>query len=275
MISLITSLYKSDRYLNKFSKQLKFFSAELKSKNIPFEIIAIANDPTEREKLFGKEFSGEPWFSFISVGRESVYATFNRGVSLAKGDKIGLWNSDDTRFAGALVEAEQLFARGAELIYFPFFIKRYLKLGSWYLPLPVMQKIDKQVPEFNAATSAEFKRNMNCGPFFLFTKTLYQKTGPFDEQFKIAGDFDWCARAAYQTQKFIKAKSLGGIFRVDGGGLSTGINPRRTAENNIVFMRNHALDKIGVADESIIKQYRPGHLLRAGNFSELLPLRQF
>jgi hypothetical protein len=241
---------------------------QLKGKNVPFEIIAIANDPTAREKQFEQEFFGEPWFSFISVGRESVYASFNRGVALAKGDKIGLWNVDDIRFAGAITEAEDLFTQGAELVYFPFYIKRYFKIGLWYLPLP-RQKIDKQIPEFNAATSPEFKKSMFCGPFFIFTKSLYEKVGPFDEQLKISGDFDWCTRAAYKTDKFAKAKSIAGVFRVDGGGLSAGANPRRTAENNIVYIRSHAWDKMAVAQDVLMMQYRAKHIKTNNNFFKL------
>lgn len=267
MISIITSLYQSDRYLGKFSKDLKNFTQELKGNNIPFEIIIIANEPTAREKQLEKEFSGEPWFLFVSVEREPVFATWNRGVSLAKGEVIGFWNADDVRFASAVIEARNLFAQGAELVHFPFVIKRYLKLGPWYLPLP-SQKIDRQIPEFNAKTSSEFKKSMFCGPFFMFKKLLYEKVGPFDEQFKIAGDFDWCVRAANKTERFEKAKSLGGVFRVDGGGLSAGANPRRTAENNIVYMRNHAWDKMAVAEDIIIRQYRPKYLKVGEKFLE-------
>ncbi len=163
-----------------------------------------------------------------------------------------------------------MFAKGAELVYFPFYVKRYFKVGSWYLPLP-LNKIDQQIPEFNEETSSFFQSNMFCGPFFLFTKVLYQKVGSFDfdEQFKIAGDFDWCARAAYKTDKFVKAKSLGGVFRVDGGGLSAGVNPRRVAENNIVYARNHAWEKMAVAEDLIIKQYSLKFIKAGGAHSHI------
>ncbi len=105
MISIITSLYKSDRYLDRFRKKLKEFVQYLEFKNFPFEIIVIANNPTVREKRLEKEFAGKNWFSFVSVERESVFATFNRGVSLAKGEILGFWNVDDIRFPSALLEA--------------------------------------------------------------------------------------------------------------------------------------------------------------------------
>ncbi|MBL8030476.1 MAG: hypothetical protein JNN11_04480, partial [Candidatus Doudnabacteria bacterium] len=61
---------------------------------------------------------------------------------------------------------------------------------------------------------------------------------PFDEQFKIAGDFDWCVRAVKAIEKVKKAKNLGGIFRVDGGGLSAGGSERQKWENSVVSFRS-------------------------------------
>lgn len=263
MISIISSLYKSDRYLGRFQQALARFAQVSQNAGVDFELIVIANDPTARERQFEKEFKNESWFSFVAVGRESVFASFNRGFGLARGKILGFWNADDVRYASALVEAQGLFGKGAELVYFPFVVKRYFKIGPWYLPLP-SQKIDRQIPEYNEETSQQFKNSMFCGPFFMFTKALYQKVGPFDEQFKIAGDFDWCVRAAHKTNKFVKAKSLGGIFRVDGGGLSAGTNPKRMAENNVVYMRNHVWDKLTLANDLIIKEYRVHHILVGG-----------
>ena len=268
MISIISSLYKSDRHLNQFQKALKGFAQGLQRAGVDFEIIAIANEPTEAEKKFAADFSNQPWFKFTEAARESLYASWNRGINLALGGVVGFWNADDVRFAESIVEADRVFAQGAELVYFPFIVKRYLSFGGLSLPLPG-QTMDKQIPEFNAASLSDFKKSMFCGPFFMFTKSLYEKVGPFDEQFKIVGDFDWCTRAAKKTDKFVKAKTIGGIFRVDGGGLSAGTNPRRVAENNIVYSRNRAWEKIAVAEDLVIKQYRPHHVLARG---ELRPI---
>ena len=268
MISIISSLYKSGRHLNQFQKALKGFAQDLQRAGVDFEIIAIVNEPTEAEKKFAADFANQPWFKFTEAAREPLYASWNRGINLARGGVVGFWNADDVRFAESVIEAGRLFAQGAELVYFPFIVKRYLSIGSLSLPLPG-QTMDKQIPEFNATSLSDFKKSMFCGPFFMFTKSLYEKVGPFDEQFKIAGDFDWCARAAHKTDKFVKAKTVGGVFRVDGGGLSAGTNPRRVAENNVIYMRNHVWEKIVVAEDLIIKDYRPKNLKYQGVFSAI------
>ena len=265
MFSLITSLYRSDKYLDSFSRDLKNFADALNESKVEFELIAILNDPTTREIKFTEEFKGQPWFRFETVGREPLYATWNRGVALAKGEILGFWNVDDIRFPGVLVEARELFSRGFELVYFPFYIKRYFKIGSWYLPLP-SQKIDSRIPEYNAETRSQFFEDMNCGPFFMFSKELYNRVGPFDEQFKIAGDFDWCVRAAKVSEKFKKAKTPAGQFRVDGGGLSAGGSMRHTVENNLIYKRGSLTHKILPEDPEVAKAYKPEQMLKNGQW---------
>ncbi len=107
---------------------------------------------------------------------------------------------------------------------------------------------------------------MLCGPFFLFTKSLYARVGPFDEQFKIAGDFDWCVRAAKVSNGFVRGKTLAGEFRVDGGGLSAGGSERHAVENQIICQRHHIIDKIKPFGSSLLEQYRADAILYQGNY---------
>lgn len=268
MFSIITSLYRSDRYLDRFERELRHFVRYLQQRNLAFEILIIANDPTRREKELAEKFIGQPWFVFVSVGKEPLYATWNRGVSLAKGQAVGFWNADDVRYPEAMTEALTLFKQGAQLVYFPFKIARFLKIFGVFF-LARKQLIDKQVPEFNEHTRQEFQRSMLCGPFFMFTKDLYNKAGPFDEQFKIAGDFDWCVRAVKTTDKFVKAKTVAGEFRVDGGGLSSGGSARQVVENNIIYRRYGILDKIQPEDQELAKHYRFEAILFQGHYQRL------
>ena len=183
MVSIITSLYKSDNYLDAYTKNLKAFAGFLTAKGFPFEVIIIANEPTAREKQLQKDFAGQGWFKFMEVGREPLYASWNRGVDLSAGEIVGFWNVDDVRSPQAVVEAAELFKGGAELVYFPFVIKRYLKIFGRYFFIH-QREINKQVPEFNEASKKEFLRSMLCGPFFMFAKALYQKSARLTSSLK-------------------------------------------------------------------------------------------
>ncbi len=116
-ISIVTSLFLSDRYLDALTDHLKTFAKGLLNAGVSFEVIVIANKPTLREQQFGKDFSSKPWFRFIPVELEPLYASWNRGVEMAKGEVVGFWNADDVRYFEGVVEADQLFKNGAQLVY--------------------------------------------------------------------------------------------------------------------------------------------------------------
>lgn len=261
MISIITSLYNADQYVDAYAKHLSDFSDVLLKKNVAFEIIVIANDPTEKERGLNCMFKGNTWFRFIEVKREPLYATWNRGVAMANGGVIGFWNVDDIRRAEAIIDGLDLIDKGARLVYYPFTIKWYVTffkkgiLVKWRTIVP---------PRFERR---EFSRSMHCGPFFIFTKSLYDEVGPFDEQFKIVGDFDWCIRATKKTDAFALSNKSAGTFRVDGNGLSSGGKPIHVAENNVVYIRHSVSDKLEEVDRMFMDPYKPDSILHNGTYS--------
>lgn len=261
MISIITSLYKSDRYLDEYVKHVMVFADVLIKKGVVFEFVVIANDPTEKERGLMDIFGGRKWFRFVEVKREPLYATWNRGVDMANGDIIGFWNVDDVRGAEAFIDGLDLISKGAELVYYPFTIKWYVDL--LYMSILVRWKTISP-PSYERK---EFMRSMHCGPFFVFKKSLYKEVGPFDEQFKIVGDFDWCIRAAKKTDAFVLSKESAGTFRVDGTGLSSGGKPAHVAENNVVYIRHDVVDKLREVDQKFMKPYKPDRILYNGVYS--------
>ena len=60
------------------------FAKEAKKINLDFEINAIANDPSDAELVILKKLESEPWFNLRIVPHESIYASWNRGVSMSR-----------------------------------------------------------------------------------------------------------------------------------------------------------------------------------------------
>lgn len=233
MVSLITSIYRSEKYLQKYLKQVKVFSNILKQENIDFEIIVIANDSSEFEKkLFCSFLPGNEYLRYYEIPRESLYATWNRGVKLAKGDVVGFWNVDDERFSSAISSGAKSISEGQDLVYFPFIYKRFVKILSFSI---LAKKVIIQPALFDRE---RFKREMQIGPFFLFRKEFFYKVGPFDESFKIAGDYDWQTRAA-QFTNFCLSQEIAGIFTNDGSGLSGRKDKKQKEENSTILNRNN------------------------------------
>lgn len=238
MISIIISLYNSERYIDKLRVKLLKIATFFEKKNVKFEIIVVFNDPKEKELICIEALKKESWFCYLIVDRETVFASWNRGLKIAQGDAIGFWNADDTRFADAIIDGFNLIKNGADLVYFPFHIVWVLRFGS--VAIPVKYRHISPPPY----DQKEFSRSMHCGPFFMISKKFYNQVGPFDEQFKISGDFDWCVRAAKISKNIVRSKKNAGIFNVDGRGLSSGVNPQLVAENKVICKRHNIIDKI-------------------------------
>jgi glycosyltransferase involved in cell wall biosynthesis len=252
MTSIITAIFKSENYLAEYILHLKKFANILLAKQVAFEVLIISTFPSVKELELLKNLENCSWCKIHQFNSRGIYAAWNEGVSLAQGNLITPWNVDDIRFPNAIIEAGELVKRGADIVYFPFYLKRYLVLGPISFPV-VTRKIVGDVLKFE---KRKFEITMTAGPHFMFTKKSYEKVGPFDEQFKIAGDFDWCTRATFLNQQFVCAKEFSGIFRVDGRGLSAGRNRTLQAENNIVFMRRQALEKITPGLEDLVKDFQ-------------------
>ncbi len=249
MISFITSLYKSGDYLVKYCKRTQKVSNRLKRLGCDAEFVIIANEPDKKERVWLDRLAKNSNFHIYEVQRETLYASWNRGVNLARGNVLGFWNVDDSRSAASIIEAKKIFSEPVDLVYFPFSIIWFFKIFGFNLPVK-FRKI--KPPEFEPR---EFSRSMLCGPFFMFTKNFYNQVGPFDEQFKVCADFDWCIRAAKASGKFVLADSLGGVFRVDGAGLSAGRNNIRTMENNVIYTRHKIFDKLIKTDGKFGEEY--------------------
>jgi GT2 family glycosyltransferase len=269
MISIITAIYKSERYLAGYLREARKFADFLMQKSFSFEIIIVPTNPSQKEQDLLQTVVNESWCVIHPFSRLGIFGAWNEGFGLAKGEVLGPWNVDDIRFPEAVIEAHTFAQAGAEIIYFPFLLKRFLNLGPLALPV-LTRKVEGEVLEFE---KRKFQINMICGPHFMFTKKAFEKVGPFDEQFKIAGDFDWCARAAAKGLKFVCGKNYSGIFRVDGYGISTGRNRRLQAENNIIFTRQKAFEKVKSGLEDLVKDYQVNKILYHGNllnFPDLL-----
>ncbi len=236
MISFITSLYKSEKYLKTYLSAIDRFAKNISGKEIDFEIIIISNNTSRKEEDLLRSAESN-WFRVLKVELEGLYASWNRGISLAHGDYIAFWNVDDIRYANAVVDGIKLLQKESSLVYFPFWYKRYIRIAG----INVLAKKKLIIPpKFDRK---EFTESMHCGPFFMFSKDFYEKVGPFDESFKIAGDFEWCVRAA-QVSNFIKSNEIGGEFKNNGRSLSGGRNFLHIEENDRIYKKFSVFDKL-------------------------------
>lgn len=283
-VSIITSAYNSQPCLKRYFDALTRAINILAGNRILVEVVIVFNNATESEGLELKRFINDVSESKgvvinpLFVALESLYRSWNRGVRASSGRCICFWNVDDIRYPKALVKDVRLIENDVELIYFPFWnvhrrkisislnkiiskvaepfgIKKH-QFKSFILntPLVTLYKTERKLVTPPPFDRTEFTRSMHCGPFFMFHRSLFEKVGPFDEQFKIAGDFEWCVRAAKVTE-FALSNRIAGEMIIDDTNLTGVGNPIHVAENNVIYLRNGVLDKLQDIDEKLMQGY--------------------
>ncbi|MEI8248962.1 MAG: glycosyltransferase family 2 protein [Candidatus Taylorbacteria bacterium] len=226
MISIISSLYKSERHLPHFIKRVKRMSTYLEKKNIIHEFIILPNSPSEREKELLKEIESSEHVRILTRDRESLYATWNYAVKNARYEKICFWNVDDIRFGKGIISGIKDIDNGADIVYFSFLYFRYLRIKT----INILAKIKIKIPP--PFDRKRFSKEMLCDPFTMTCKKAFNTIGLFDETFYVAGDYEWCVRAAISGLNFKKNKTIAGIFTSDGTTLSGSKSTKHAEENS-------------------------------------------
>ncbi len=95
LVSIITPTFNSEKYLTKALNSI------LKQKYRNFEIIVIDGQSNDKTLKIIKKFDKKIDY-WISEKDKGIYDAFNKGYKLAKGELIGIVNSDDVLTPNAL-----------------------------------------------------------------------------------------------------------------------------------------------------------------------------
>ena len=250
-IAIISSLYRVEAHLERFTQAVLTFAEQVHQAGIEVHYLPILNDATPLERKSIDTLTsqindaGYGKMSPHYVGRETLYASWNRGISLTDAPYFTFWNADDIRNADAFIEGYHALEAGANLVDFLFTGVRSVKRFGLFPSVEHEQSLMLFNPE-------QFTRKNGVGPFFMASKALYEQVGKFDENFQIAGDMQWAGRTLPYVQ-FYPAKKIGGYFYIHGDNLSnTGTN-REAIEVNIIFMRRQDWHQLIPADPNALR----------------------
>ncbi|MDR2692350.1 MAG: glycosyltransferase, partial [Dysgonamonadaceae bacterium] len=110
-ISVLTSLYRCEQFLEGYFKYLSEINGTDK-----MEVLLLHNDPQECEmEIIKHRLPAMPFIRHITIpGRESLYRTWNRGISMSEGEYITVWNVDDVRFPNSILQQAEALDRNPE-----------------------------------------------------------------------------------------------------------------------------------------------------------------
>lgn len=251
-LALISSLYRSENHLPVFAAAVFGFAKHVSQQGIEVHYLPIVNDGSalERETIdrLAREINANYYGQMtpVYVERETLYASWNRGINLSGAAYFGAWNADDIRSADAFIEGYRALQDGATLVDFAF---TRVSVSRRY-GIVARQRREHAPALFHPA---QFARGNGLGPFFLASRGLYQRVGAFDENFQVAGDMEWASRAQAQA-RFTGGRQIGGEFLMHGDNLSNSGADREDLEVNIIFMRRRAWDHLRPAHPGALRE---------------------
>ncbi|MDR1682450.1 MAG: glycosyltransferase [Candidatus Symbiothrix sp.] len=224
-ITLLTSLYRCEDFLARYFDAL----ARLEGKE-QMEVLLLHNAPTEQELAIVTQYL--PHFDcirhIIIPECEGLYRTWNRGIALAQGEYITVWNVDDVRFPKSVLQQAQALDENPQAAIAYGDIRPSDQYG-------VCGGTKNNSPVYSQATKKYFLREYHISCFQMWRKSIHQTIGYYDEQFKCIGDFDFQIRAALHFP-FVKTDEVLGIYLAERLGKlsSNGLQP---LEHNVVYPR--------------------------------------
>ena len=232
-VSVLTSVYKSEKYLDGYIKNLS------KQKFKDFDVHIDLNKPSnfERSKLISFSQNSKNIKLTVSESLKSMSASWNSCILNSDSEYICLWNVDDKRTRNSLrIMSEALDKnKGVDIIYGHYYKTRNYK------------NIYGKLQDMSTSTHL-LKVGMILGPFFMFRRKLIEKAGYFDEQLYSGADYDFAMRILCHGKAMYLKKILG-YFLDEGLGASTRPNSKQAVERTLVELRYG----IRVLDTSLIE----------------------
>ena len=172
-----------------------------------------------------KEYAAKGWIKYISEPDTGIYDAMNKGYRMAKGDYIGILNSDDYYhdLDGIRKIVEELEKSGADYVYSGVMREDQEK-----------EHFEKYTPRFKKLLLGMYIPH----PSLFIKRRIFQDNGCYDTSFKIAGDFDFTLRM-FLTGKYKGAELKGEFMTFLTGGASEVSIKDTIAEVKKVYQKNY------------------------------------
>lgn len=216
-VSAIVSTYNAERFLRgrieDLLRQTLYARGEL-------EIVVVNAGSKQGDDYIAREYLG--CITYIRSLREPIYASWNRGIAIAKGAYVTNANADDRLRPDALeVMAAALDANsGVSLVYGDAIVTSTAN-ARWDQPYTVSSKPPyhgKLVwPDFDPRLLTQMYYG---GPNPMWRRELHAVLGDFDESFQLAGDYEFALRLVAHQTKFLHLPEALTLFFDDGANIN-------------------------------------------------------
>ena len=215
-ISIITSVYDGDEYIDNF---LQDITRQTIFKEKCELILIDANSPGNEKEIIEKYIEKYPDNIVYKKLDEDpgIYGVWNLGVEMATGEYLTNANLDDRKAINSLeLHAKELYSHpDVDLVY-----------AASYLTHKPNQSFEDKDPEWQLYNIPDFSKEAmirgnppHQNP--MWRKQIHGKHGLFDEQYRSAGDWEMWLRATFGGSKFKKINGVLGLYYFNPKGIST------------------------------------------------------
>jgi glycosyltransferase involved in cell wall biosynthesis len=251
--SIILSLYNCEKYLKKYLEDA------LNQKGInEIEFSIVHNEPTDKEKEIIDKYRNRLNIIYKEVPLEPLYASWNKAIKQSTGEYLACWNVDDLREYDSIANMVRTLDYNQDA-------------GFTYGDIIIVNQFGNKKGKYIKTPSFTKKLGTSGaigGPFFMWRRSLIEKVGYFDEQFKSGGDFDYTVRLSIFS-KGTKTNGLLGYFLHEGLGLSTRNAHLQMLERTVIELRYGIWHKIDIHYINEAFNYKINYITENNNIRKI------
>lgn len=259
VVSTLTSCYRGDKYLPRFLENVLEQSAFDR-----LEVVIDLNEPSPEELCLVREFQEKYPKNIQYTVQEKVVpysASWNNCIRNSAGEYLAIWNLDDLRTPDSIEKQAA-------------YLDTHPDVGLVHGKYEVVSKFGETEGKWKDTTKvprSEATRRFLFGPFYMFRRSLIDKAGYLDEQFRSSADFDHTVRLVMHTG-FAAVEGSLGYYLWAGEGLSNRPDSRIEVENFAIRMRYGIYDKLWYHYLAVASEY---DFYKIRNGTEWIPMSTY
>ena len=220
-VSTITPCYNMSKYMKGFLDNLSTQTHK------DLEIVLDHNDPSDEEVKLVEEYN-EQYDNILHIKVERVDpigTSMNRCIEYATGDYLCIWNVDDLRTPDSIEVMAKALDENPDVDF----------VYGNYTIVPNFGGTQGQYVD-ETGREDELTTGMILGPYFMFRKSILDKSGVFDEQLVQGADYDLALRLAFNGKGLHLPVNLG-YYLNEGLGQSTKPDSKQPVERTVIELR--------------------------------------
>ena len=254
-VSTITPCYNMSKYMKGFLDNLSTQTHK------DLEIVLDHNDPSDEEVKLVEEYN-EEYDNILHIkveGVDPIGTSMNRCIEYATGDYLCIWNVDDLRTPDSIEIMAKALDENPDVDF----------VYGNYVIVPNFGGTEGQYVD-ETGREDELTTGMILGPYFMFRKSILEKSGVFDEQLVQGADYDLALRLAFNGKGLHLPINLG-YYLNEGLGQSTKPNSKQPIERTVIELRYN----IRVLEPHLVPETREYDVMNIIVDEEKIPVSNF